>query len=64
MPRGAPGQETFLPGLLLGPGLAHSMGGGSLNLREGKTKLDFSGRIIFHSKLTPNKSGTQVLHAG
>lgn len=42
----------------------HSMAGGSLYLREGKTKLDFSGRILFHSKLTPIKSGTQVLHAG
>lgn len=64
MPAGAPGQETFLPGLLLEPGLAHSTGWGSLNLREGKTKLGFSGRISFHSKLTPVKRRTQVLHAG
>lgn len=66
MPAGCPGSGDIPPRSPPGAraGTQHGRESHSLNLREGKTKLDFSGRIHFHSKLTPIKRGTQVLHAG
>lgn len=64
MPAGCPESGDIPPRSAPGARAGTQRGKGKLESERGKDKTRFSGRISFHSKLTPIKRRTQVLRAG